>query len=425
MSSAPIQRLGLVQKGGLIALGLVLSLVLIEVSLQATALAHRLVRGSSAERGDAGEGGGAYRVLCLGESTTAPFFGVVAYDRILERLLNERGLGTRFRVINAGYAGRHTSFLLEKLPELLAEYDPQMVILMMGINDHLFFDEPTRLSLTIGLQHKLLHLRTYRLFRILRQHWVGAVTSAATSAVDPEHLQRFRNAGREALETWKEQGPTPETGERLLALIEMAREASRGRGSTRIFDVPEPYLQFYQKAHEWLAEIYRSNGRKDAAIALLQNAIERHPRSEYFHRKLAGLYEEIGEAELAREYRGRSESLASRELLSVTRVNYRSATEMLQTRGVQVVVMQYPMRRVEPLRDLLVGFRDVLFVDNEDVFRGAVARHGYHAVFRDRFAGDFGHCTRLDNRLIAENLVASVFEPFFGSGTSRSHARSR
>jgi hypothetical protein len=103
-----------------------------------------------------------------------------------------------------------------------------------------------------------------------------------------------------------------------------------------------------------------------------------------------------------------------RRVLSVTKANYRTATEILQDRGIQVVAMQYPMRSVETLSYLLTGAEDVLFVDNQATFRDAVARYGYDALFRDRFAGDFGHCTRRGNRLIAENLVATVFEPLFG-----------
>jgi hypothetical protein len=57
---------------------------------------------------------------------------------------------------------------------------------------------------------------------------------------------------------------------------------------------------------------------------------------------------------------------------------------------------------------------DVVFIDNETVFREAVSRDGYDAVFVDRFAGDFGHGTRRGNELIARNLLETVFEPLFG-----------
>jgi lysophospholipase L1-like esterase len=414
LSSAAAQKLTLRQRVFLIGLGLVLAFILVEASLQVAAFVHRMQRPPSSPEGESRAASDTYRVLCLGESTTAAFFGVVAYDRILERLLNQRGFGTRFRVINAGYSAKHTSFLVEQLPELLEEHDPHMVILMMGINDHLYFDEPDRLALPIGLQRQLFRSRTYRLLRILKQRLSSDSEVRATVPLDDDHLKIFQDMGREVLETRAEDGPTPEVEEGMRSLIWTAREvAHTGQGGT-IFDVPEPYLPFYQKAHEWLAGIYLSSGREEAAVDVFRDAIQRHPESEYFHRKLGGIYDELGKTELAQEYLRRSEELAMRRVLSVTKANYRTATEILQDRGIQVVAMQYPMRSVETLSYLLTGAEDVLFVDNQATFRDAVARYGYDALFRDRFAGDFGHCTRRGNRLIAENLVATVFEPLFG-----------
>lgn len=54
-----------------------------------------------------------------------------------------------------------------------------------------------------------------------------------------------------------------------------------------------------------------------------------------------------------------------------------------------------------------------MFVDEES-FRRAVARFGYEGVFRDRFAGDFGHWNRVGNRIIISNLIETVFDPLFG-----------
>jgi hypothetical protein len=54
-----------------------------------------------------------------------------------------------------------------------------------------------------------------------------------------------------------------------------------------------------------------------------------------------------------------------------------------------------------------------VFVDEES-FRGAVACFGCEGVFRDRFAGDFGHWNRVGNRIIVSNLIETVFDPLFG-----------
>ena len=51
-----------------------------------------------------------------------------------------------------------------------------------------------------------------------------------------------------------------------------------------------------------------------------------------------------------------------------------------------------------------------LFVDNEKVFKDALAANEYQKIFTDRFGGDFGHATRFENRLIAQNLARAVLE---------------
>ena len=396
-------------------MGLGRAFLLVEVSLQAAASVRRLGASPAASVRPGLPHDGTYRILCLGESTTAPFYGVVSYVESLGQLLEQRDFGVRFELINAGYVDQHTSFLVQKLPELLAEHDPDMVILMMGINDPLYFDGPESHALPIHWQLRLLRSRAYRLLRIAAQRLSARTGARARGPIDVEHLHRFEARSRKLLQTWRSDGPTPEVERELRSLIPMAREAAPTAGADgKIVDVPGPYLPIYQKAHDWLSRIYLDNGREDAAIALLDNAVERHPEAEYFHRKLAGVYAELGERALADEYFQRSNGLAQRYVLSVTRANYHTAAGMLRDRGIQIVAMQYPLRSLGTLRYLMDDAHDVVFVDNETVFREAVSRDGYDAVFVDRYAGDFGHGTRRGNELIARNLLDTVFKPLFG-----------
>jgi tetratricopeptide (TPR) repeat protein len=76
-----------------------------------------------------------YRILCLGESTTAAFLGEKPYPVQLEGILNERNIGIQFSVINKGVIAMNTSFIVSNLKADLKEYRPDMVIAMMGIND--------------------------------------------------------------------------------------------------------------------------------------------------------------------------------------------------------------------------------------------------------------------------------------------------
>jgi hypothetical protein len=52
-------------------------------------------------------------------------------------------------------------------------------------------------------------------------------------------------------------------------------------------------------------------------------------------------------------------------------------------------------------------------VDNEKIFKNAIEEHGYAAYFIDSFAGDFGHCTREGNRLLADNISTVLLKECF------------
>jgi hypothetical protein len=53
---------------------------------------------------------------------------------------------------------------------------------------------------------------------------------------------------------------------------------------------------------------------------------------------------------------------------------------------------------------------DIIFVDNGPIFREAVRKFGYDAIFHDKFAGQFGHCTEKGNRLLAKNIAGAIAE---------------
>ena len=73
---------------------------------------------------------GTYRIMCLGESTTAR-----QYPPYLEEILNQRNIGIKFSVIDKGVIGTNTVAILFELEGNLNTYKPDMVITMMGNND--------------------------------------------------------------------------------------------------------------------------------------------------------------------------------------------------------------------------------------------------------------------------------------------------
>jgi tetratricopeptide (TPR) repeat protein len=120
------------QKIALIAFGLLLGIILIEIGLRLGGLGYlyfqeRANRISLEQKGE-------YVILCLGESTTQAG-GKDSYPRQLERVLNQRTPRIKFSVINKGLAGTNTTSIVSVLEKNLDKYHPDMVITMMGIND--------------------------------------------------------------------------------------------------------------------------------------------------------------------------------------------------------------------------------------------------------------------------------------------------
>jgi hypothetical protein len=71
------------------------------------------------------------------------------------------------------------------------------------------------------------------------------------------------------------------------------------------------------------------------------------------------------------------------------------------------------MRSLDPLKRIFAGDASgIIFVDNEAGFKEAVRKEGYSVYFRDIFGGDFGHCTKKGNWLLAENIANAILKDY-------------
>lgn len=165
-----------VQKGVLILLGVLLACVLLELALRIGGwmfLTLQETRNRFSLRQ-----GGAYRVLCLGESTTAN-----QYPRFLEEALNSPPtLGATFSVIDKGVPGTSTSSIVQQLETDLDRDQPDIVVTMMGINDQL------RLGASSAPPPNVLggvaSLKLYKVSRWLRESLTAVGNDAGRFTVD-------------------------------------------------------------------------------------------------------------------------------------------------------------------------------------------------------------------------------------------------
>ena len=131
--------------------------------------------------------------------------------------------------------------------------------------------------------------------------------------------------------------------------------------------------------------------------------------------ELAALYPKMGDAARAEECSRKAREFATGAVNPATERNYRRIREILTERKVRLVAMQYPLRPVAALREMLAPPEHEFYVSNEENFRAALQRNPPRTIFTDRFGGDFGHCTPEGNRLIAENLARVLLSEVFPS----------
>lgn len=258
-----------------IALGMLLGLILLELALFSTG--KLFLNSQERLNRESLERQGTYMILAFGDSTTA-VGGKDSWPSQLEEVLNERDSGRTFSVINKGAVLIDSAGVLSLLEENLDLYQPDMVIVMAGMNDA---KKDVSQNSLYGLKVFLHRFRTYRL---AEQFWPG------------------------------------------------------------LFD-PAPI-----------------------------------------------------------DYGNPAKAYTNPDTIS----NFNAISDILGEKGIQLVVMQYPLREVSLLADLFDPKEDIIFVDNENLFKDALKRGVYEDYFVDRFAGDFGHCTRKGNGMIAENVADTI-----------------
>ena len=154
------------QKILLIILGVFLSLFFLEVGLR---MAGGIVLYLQERHNHASFSKDEYRILCLGESTTA-LGGEDSYPSQLEQMLNGQNRQMKFTVINEGIISTTSNYILTHLDQNLEKYKPQMVIVMMGINDKAYLRDPYKSLWWENIKSNLQGLKVYKLAHLLYAH---------------------------------------------------------------------------------------------------------------------------------------------------------------------------------------------------------------------------------------------------------------
>lgn len=373
-------------------------------------------------------------ILSIGESTTF-MGGEDSYPSQLEKMLNKRKLNKTFKIVNKGMPGIGTQYILEHINDWIQEYRPNMVVAMMGINDHnklIPLDQETRLKKKNNI---LLNLQVFKLFQ-----WIKA---SLNNKFSPEsEMQPSDTNGQEknteskskhekmlvaalVLKNNKNYDDAKKLLKMLIALNDPALPIKRLHYELGEMLIEEEnykelknVLYFLLKknpsdprASEWIEALCKKNKATTEITEATLAASEAKPNMPAHFELLSGCYALINNPEQSEKFLQKAYDIRSKNINSVTQTNFLKLADILYQNNIQPIFVQYPLRDVENLKILLEShdrFNTMTFVDNKPSFQNALKENDYYVLFTDRFAGNFGHCTKAGNAIIAENIAREI-----------------
>ncbi|MBF0620119.1 MAG: hypothetical protein HQL19_08125 [Candidatus Omnitrophica bacterium] len=483
-----------IQKAALLVFGLFLTLVALEGLLR---LGGFMLDMAQSRANRASFSGNEFRILCVGESTTA-LGGENSYPFQLQEILQKRHPELQVKTINKGMVSKTSQDILEQFDKNLKEYKPQLVIGMIGINE---IDHVRKHNVYLMRAHAFFRqFRVYKLFALLSAHirekihpaplprilegggpeYAGEIEALQGSIVAAEERKTAELAALKAAGA-SDEAVALVTGKldafQALCLVKMAvyyRNRGDNTRATEFFllatqkNPSEPVIYV-----EW-GQMFRDAKMFVEATTMYRRALDVQPANFMAGFELAGILGELGKIEEARslflvaaqynvddiwlyhkvgiwlkdhgffedaekvflkgiekernaafyeqlmivnQKMGRTKEAKKYADLYVDRnrefffypletvENYNKIVMMSMKAGARVVAMQYPLKDLAPLKDILGTDKGIVFVENKKNFQTG---GNYWEYFSDNFAIDFGHCTRKGNALIAENLADAI-----------------
>ncbi|MCX5701402.1 MAG: hypothetical protein NTW64_00240, partial [Candidatus Omnitrophica bacterium] len=154
-------------------------------------------------------------------------------------------------------------------------------------------------------------------------------------------------------------------------------------------------------------------GNSDKLQELLGKILSSKIKDDRIYSFLAVNYKTRGDLESAERFFNEAETLRLNYYCPQTYYNYRRLRDSLAKKNIRLVCVQYPMRKIEPLKKLFGSPEMVIFVDNEKAFKEALGHSKYEDYFEDYFAGDFGRSTARGDELLAQNIAEVILKELF------------
>ncbi|MBF0521764.1 MAG: hypothetical protein HQL24_01785 [Candidatus Omnitrophica bacterium] len=397
-----------------------------------------------------------FRILCIGESMSYDGENF-SYPTQLETILNARSQKHHFKIINKAIPGEGSDVAVQRLNSWIEEYHPHIVVAMMGINDYVDsvpFDKKTWPQKFLGL------LDNVRVYKVAKTLVKDAFPQKQTLEKDfpsntARQIQATQSFGQikslpDIIEEKLKKLPPDLTRVYLVALFHEGKKhyeaasflfqklteanldpvltewtfqkwgdtACESKNYTEYVKVMRHKLE-KNPEDPWVAEqtwrMCRDNPKDQEIVEALNDLIKTHPNTRGLHDILGGCLAETGQKAEAEKHWAKAEELRGLGKNPITHISFTKFFSILKQKDITAVVVQYPMRSLSLLKNLLEdidGASEAHYVDNNSSFREALKRGSYSEYFKDRAGGNFGHCTPKGYRIIANNVANVILKSF-------------
>ena len=261
----------------LMSLGIFLSLIVIESVLQTFSAVYSFKKSHGNKISMSKKT--AYKILCLGESTTDG-----QYPWHLEEVLNAKDIGVKFAIIDKGRGGTVTETILEHLNKYLDEFNPDMVVTMVGIND----DRRDLVAFELKSGHWYSALKSLKLVRLLKIHIEaklldlngGRVKASNNNQKDKKSAAIFLKA----IEI------NPKNEEAYARLGNLYKEQKRYRKAETMFLKAIEINPKNEETYIGIGRLYGAQKKYSEAQAIFLKAIEINPKNEKPYAGIGRLY---------------------------------------------------------------------------------------------------------------------------------------
>lgn len=430
----------------LIFLGFLMALIILEITMQAAGFSMLYYR--DYKNNKALKNKSKYKIMCLGESTT---YG--GYPKELQKILNQKYSG-KFTVIDCGIPATNLDSIFKMLNHNIAKYHPDGVVCMMGINDGI-------VSFESGINNPCLKnskLKTFKLFNFIKSHISIFFKEKNKSSHMEDNGQKkyayqlyednLYSQATVVFEDILKQNPNDIDAIIFLAMIRYyylnykdsayldVLNIMKSSGTTVFYCKDTVYQLAYQLLIDYKKDVesrtYFANmiiNDENAIINSniyhnLKNFVTEEQKNKLLKKlsswpNLLDQYYGISAIESLdkKDYKKAEECFRTAEEFRLKYPNertyglYKLIIKKLTDNNIKVICMQYPVRSIEPLKQMLKNERyygQIEFLSNEESFKNLLKIKKYDDIFADQFAGDFGHCLDSGNILIAENVVESL-----------------